>query len=259
MEYPSFTVITVCLNPGSKLAATVDSVETQNYASVEHVIVDGGSRDGTRNWLVANSSRFQRWVSKPDNGLYDAMNTGLSLATGDFVVFINAGDRLAGPETFVELAHLAGPETDILYGEVLLVDQDRSPLGLRSEITTQCLPDQLTWQSLSMGMAVCHQGFISRRAIAPAFVTNNLSADIDWAIKCLQRSRHTVRAPGVVAEFLTGGISQKHFARAMFDRFLILNRHFGTWNNLKNHFRIILRRLSFQSSARTHKAPLKNG
>ncbi len=248
---PLVTVITVTFNSGSKLEGTIRSVLEQHYEYIEYLIVDGASSDQTldviKTWEAGNERQTQpkifRWISEPDNGLYGAMNKALRMATGEFVLFLNAGDHFFSPETVGDLMQKAENSTDVIYGEVMLVDENRNHLGTRSELTTQKLPAELNWKSLQMGMVVCHQAFLVRRSLAPFYLANNLAADIDWVIEVLKKSSKTVNSGLVVAEFLTGGVSKQKHRLSLYDRFVILQKHFGFLPNLWNHLLIVLRSL----------------
>lgn len=243
MESPSVSIITVVFNARELLEGTMQSVFSQSWPHIEYIVVDGGSKDGAADLLRANDSRIAAWVSEPDKGLYDAMNKGLRMATGDFVWFLNAGDQLFAPDTVEKVMAKCSPTTDILYGEVMLVGDDRRHLGTRSELSAQKLPAHLTWKSLRLGMVVCHQAILVRRDIAPSFIENNLTADIDWVIQALKKSRETVHTGLILAEYLQGGVSKKRHRQSLKDRYAVLRRHFGFLPNLLGHFWILARAL----------------
>jgi glycosyltransferase involved in cell wall biosynthesis len=89
---PKISIITVCYNAEKQLKKTIDSVINQTYKNIEFIIIDGASSDNSLELLKTYSSSINFWVSEPDHGIYDAMNKGLSVATGDYVQFLNAGD-----------------------------------------------------------------------------------------------------------------------------------------------------------------------
>jgi glycosyltransferase involved in cell wall biosynthesis len=89
---PKISVITVCFNVGSKLNRTIQSVLEQTYLSVEYIIIDGGSKDSTLDIISSFEKEIDYIISEPDAGIYDAMNKGINLATGDLIIFLNAGD-----------------------------------------------------------------------------------------------------------------------------------------------------------------------
>jgi hypothetical protein len=241
MESPSVSIITVVFNARELLEGTMRSVFSQSWPHIEYIVVDGGSKDGTADLLTANSGRIAAWVSEPDKGLYDAMNKGLHMATGDFVWFLNAGDHLFAPDTVEKVMEKCRPATDVLYGEVMLADDARRHLGTRSELSAQKLPTHLTWKSLRLGMVVCHQAILVRRSIAPFFIENNLTADIDWVIQALKKSRETINTALILAEYLQGGVSKKRHRQSLKDRYAVLQRHYGFLPNIFGHVWILLR------------------
>lgn len=95
---PKITIVTVTYNCASLLEATMESVFLQTYPNVEYIIIDGGSTDGTVDLIKAHEAKISCWVSEPDKGIFDAMNKGIGRATGEWINFMNAGDRLASPE-----------------------------------------------------------------------------------------------------------------------------------------------------------------
>jgi glycosyltransferase len=97
------SVVTVCLNRAAFLEQTIQSVQAQSYPEVEHIIIDGGSTDGTLAILKRHGSKLHHWVSEPDRGMYDAINKGCNRATGDYIHILNSDDYLAGPHVYSEV------------------------------------------------------------------------------------------------------------------------------------------------------------
>ncbi|MFZ4635301.1 MAG: glycosyltransferase family 2 protein [Saprospiraceae bacterium] len=241
---PTFTIITVVYNGEQLLPGTMNSVFSQTYIDYEYLIVDGASRDSTRALIAAAEDRFEgrmRWLSEPDKGLYDAMNKGLRLAEGTFVWFLNAGDYLHAADTLEQVAAKIGPLTDVLYGDTLLVNDDRAPLGLMSVLSTRSLPAQLHWRDYLGGMRVVHQSFVPRLALAPKYETGNLCADYDWCIRILKQSRENVHTGLVLSDYLAGGLSKKRHRQSLLDRFRVMQRHFGLGAALRAHVFIVWR------------------
>jgi glycosyltransferase involved in cell wall biosynthesis len=238
---PTFSIITVCYNPGELLKITMDSIRSQSCSDFEYLVIDGNSKDGTQSLIKENQDLITSWISEPDRGLYDAMNKGLRQAKGDFVWFVNAGDSIFHSDTLLKLKEKITSNTDVLFGEVMLVNDERKELGTRSELTTQKLPNVLNAESLKYGMVVSHQGFLPSRKIAPSYLADNLCADIDWVIYCLKRSRENVRLEEPVAHYLTGGLSKKRHRQSLKDRFWVLRRHYGLGWTLWAHFVILIR------------------
>ena len=97
--HPKFSIITVTYNAGALIEDTIQSVITQTYKNIEYIIVDGASTDKTMSIVTRYREHIHTVVSEPDHGLYDAMNKGIRLATGDYVCFLNAGDELHEDDT----------------------------------------------------------------------------------------------------------------------------------------------------------------
>ena len=116
------SIVTVCLNSARSIGDTLASVNAQTHVEVEHIVIDGGSTDGTQDLVRAQGQRVSRLVSEPDRGIYDAMNKGLALATGDIVGFLNADDVFASPETAARIDQAFAPGVDACYGDVVYVD-----------------------------------------------------------------------------------------------------------------------------------------
>lgn len=125
------TVATVTYNAAALMERTIASVEEQNYRHVEHIIVDGNSEDSTLELIhhyqernsVADIRHEIACLSEPDNGLYDAMNKAIDMATGHYIVFLNAGDRFHSPDTLSLIASAAATARPaVVYGDTHLVD-----------------------------------------------------------------------------------------------------------------------------------------
>lgn len=256
-----FSIITIVYNGASLIEGTMQSVVNQSFTDWEYLIIDGASSDNTmaivEKYQVKHSlSHAERDVAQPrhhisciselDKGLYDAMNKGLKHAKGDFVLFLNAGDRLFDTRVLENVAAQIKPNTDILYGETMLVNDDRQHIGTRTDLTVQKLPPQLQWQHMRMGMVVCHQSFFAARRIAPLYIEQNLAADIDWVINCLKEGRGVVNTQLIVSEYLMGGVSKKRHRQSLKDRYQVLKHHFGFLPNIFNHTLIVFRAVWFK-------------
>ncbi len=244
-----FTVITCTYNAATVLQRTLDSVRAQTWGDLEHLIIDGASRDDT----VAMAEAYCREcrddddgheiavVSEPDRGLYDAMNKGIARATGDYIVFLNAGDTLPDADTLETVASYVAdgePLPAVLYGDTDIVDADGHFLRHRRLSP----PDRLTWRSFRHGMLVCHQAFYARTDIArdtPYDLHYRYSADVDWCIRIMREGtrRHLAlrRVPHVVAHFLDGGMTTANHRASLGERFRIMARHYGLVTTLVMH------------------------
>lgn len=241
------SIITVTYNAERFLERTIRSITGQEDcvlgSDYEYVVVDGGSTDGTLDLIRQHETAISYWRSEPDQGLYDAMNKGQKQATGDFVWFINAGDELYDAQTLRSLLDYmdSRPPCDVYFSDALFVAEDGSPVGLRSQVTPHRLPTELRWQDMAMGMKVSHQAFVARRSLAPAYPIDNLSADLDWEIRCLKAARRVGYVPFELCRYLVGGLSVQKHRQSLIDRFKVLSWHFGLAPTLWNHARIVWR------------------
>ena len=235
------SIITITYNAEQYLERTIQSIINQSDQNFEYLIIDGKSKDGTLQIAEKYKNRVDKLISEPDKGLYDAMKKGLKNATGDFVWFMNAGDEINDNQAVEKIYKAISDKTDVLYGDTFFVNNDGNIQGLRSEITPHHLPKNLKWQDMKLGMLVCHQAFIARKSIAPFYMENNLSADVDWEITCLKRANEVKYLDFVVAKYLTGGISNKQLKRSLLDRYEVLKKHFGLMGALSAHSQILFR------------------
>jgi GT2 family glycosyltransferase len=240
---PLFSIITIVYNGDALLPGTVESVLNQGFESYEHLIIDGASKDNTLNLIREYAQKNPRikWISEPDKGLYDAMNKGQAMAQGTYLLFLNCGDHLHSPDTLQKLADSIEPDTDVLYGETLLVDDNRNPAGTMSEWSTRKLPEQLDWKKYLGGMLVVHQSFLPRRTLVEPYVEQNLCADFDWCIRILKKSRKNTLAPIIISDYLMGGMSKQRHRQSLIDRFKVMTWHFGWLQTIWAHLVIVLR------------------
>lgn len=252
---PLITIATVTYNAEATLQRTLDSVAAQDYGKIEHLIVDGVSTDKTlslvQRYVEQNNNRHQiRLTSEPDEGLYDAMNKALSLATGEYIVFLNAGDKLHSETTISEVVtctnlkkgNLRNPA--IIYGETDLVDNKGRFLRHR-RLTT---PENLTWKSFLSGMRVCHQSFYARTDIAKSENYNlnyRYSADYDWCIrimkKAAKRRLRIVNTHLILTDYLNEGMTTRNHRKSLIERLKLMAHHYGWPSAIAAHAWFIIR------------------
>ena len=224
---PKFSIITVTYNAASVIMPTLESVIAQGYTDYEYILVDGGSKDDTVAIAKTSGIQFAHVISERDKGIYDAMNKGISLATGDYLCFLNAGDAFYAPDTLQTIAGAIADENelpDVLYGETAEVDDSRKFVRMRRLQA----PEKLDWRSFRNGMLVCHQAFYARRGIAPMYdLKYHLSADVDWCIKVMKRAKKMVNVNATVVNYLQNGISLQCHRQSLIERFKIMSKHYG--------------------------------
>ena len=251
-----FTIVTVTFNAEATLPATLASIAGQDYPQVEHLIIDGASTDNTMSLLhryqeenaVQHSSHEISIVSEPDHGLYDAMNKAILRAKGDYLVFLNAGDRLHISGTLTNLARQLdgwpGKLPAVLYGETDLVDTEGRFLRHRRLQA----PGDLTWRSFRSGMLVCHQSFYVRTDLArrePYDLSYRFSSDFDWSIRIMKLAQ----AEGlilkdshlVLTDYLNEGLTTRNHRRSLLERLRIMTKHYGWVSTVAMHAWFALR------------------
>ncbi|RXF71617.1 glycosyltransferase family 2 protein [Arcticibacter tournemirensis] len=228
---PLLSVITVVFNNAANIERTVLSVINQTYPNIEYIIIDGASSDGTLNVIEKYRDRIAVVMSETDKGIYDAMNKGLALATGDYVLFMNSGDEIYTNDT-VEKVFSCSPDADIYYGETEMYDEDWKSLGKRRHHA----PERLNSGSFRFGMSVSHQAiYIKRNLVSLYNLDYQLSADIDWILNALTKATKIVNTKMYVAKYLVGGMSKKKHRLSLIERFKIFNKYYGLIPNLLNH------------------------
>lgn len=233
---PKLSVITIVYNNVKDIERTMLSVLNQTYTNIEYILIDGASIDGTKDIIYKYKDRLANFISEPDKGIYDAMNKGLALATGDYILFMNSGDEIYEPETVADV-FASAPSGDIYYGETEMYDENWKSLGQRRHRA----PEHFDWHSFKFGMNISHQAiYIKRSLTEPYNLQYKYSADIDWIIKAAKKSSNVVNTHLYVAKYLVGGISkQKHLA-SLKERFKILSYYYGFIPNIFNHLIISL-------------------
>lgn len=238
---PKFSIITITYNAASVIEPTLQSVLAQTYRNYEYLIIDGGSKDDTVAKAKASGITFAHIISEPDKGLYDAMNKGIGLATGDYLCFLNAGDSFFAPDTLQTIATAANKEKtlpDVLYGETAEVDKARNFVRMRRLKA----PKELNWRSFKDGMMVCHQAFYAKREIAPMYdLKYRFSSDVDWCIKVMKRSSRIINVNATVINYLQDGLSIQNHRTSLKERFCIMSKHYGLLPTIARHLWFILR------------------
>ena len=254
-----FTVVTITYNAEAVLERTLQSVLRQTYEGVEHLIVDGNSKDGTmamaeqyKQKSDASDNHHKVIIqSEPDRGIYDAMNKGLTQASGDYIVFMNAGDFFPQDDTIVQIVHRCHlsemPTAElpaVLYGNTDIVDGEGHYLYPRRLQP----PAQLTWRSFRHGMLVCHQAFYVRTDIAknlPYDTQYRFSADVDWCIRVMREADRMglplYNINIVVANYTEEGATTKNHQASLKERYRVMSHHYGRISTFLMHLWFVIR------------------
>ena len=203
------TVITVSFNAKDALQKTMHSVIMQDYKNVEYIIIDGGSTDGTPSMLREYDGKIDRWVSEPDNGIYDAMNKGVALATGDYCIFMNAGDCFADSST-ISRATEDFLDADVIYGDITKDGKLKRSLSPRN----------------CHKMFYCHQAAFIRTSLLREFpfdIRHRFSADFKQAKQLYLAGKKFRQTNIVIATFDTTGISNTQRSKGLCDNIKVIN------------------------------------
>jgi glycosyltransferase involved in cell wall biosynthesis len=228
---PILSVITVVYNNAADIERTMLSVVNQTYKGIEYIVVDGGSIDGTLQIIEKYKDRIAKLISEKDKGIYDAMNKGLAIATGDYVLFMNSADEFYSADTVANV-FAAEPNADIYYGETEMIGPNGESLGQRRHAA----PENFTWRSFKYGMSVSHQAiYIKRSLVEPYDPRYQLSADIDWILRAAKKAKSIANVHQYVAKYQVGGMSKLKHRQSLAERFDIMKRHYGLLPTIFNH------------------------
>jgi glycosyltransferase involved in cell wall biosynthesis len=201
---PLVSVVTVVINDAHGLQETIDSVRSQTYPNIEHIVVDGGSTDGTVEYLE-NLEGDVRWLSEPDDGIADAMNKGAAMAAGEWINFMNAGDIFVDGNTVERFLHERDPEAELIYGDQIIRYDTCSVYAQARSLWTVCF-------SMPFG----HQALFARTALLRSYPFRThyrIVADVDFVYEhYLQGKRfHHLHFPVTVYRY--GGVSTQWLPR----------------------------------------------
>lgn len=187
MNKLKLSLITVCYNSEKTILDTIKSVEIQDYDNIEYIVVDGASKDKTVQIVRENSSRLSKFISEPDKGLYDAMNKGIKLATGDVMAFINSDDMYIDKEAIstIMTRFRMDRNTQIAYGDLWYVDAENTSIKLRNWVSGDYSPIKLQF-----GWMPPHPLFFAKKQLFDELggfdQSFKISADYDLMLRFLQ-------------------------------------------------------------------------
>lgn len=204
------SIITVAYNSAATIQATLRSVASQIHGEVEHIVIDGASTDGTVALLHQHGAHAMRWVSERDAGIYDAMNKGLRLASGDIIGFLNADDRYAHAQVLAHVAQAMEQEPlDALLGDAAFFHADAPERLVRRYDSGRFHPRKIGW-----GWMPAHPAAFFRRGVfarTGEFKTDyRIAGDYEWIARAFQHGPlHYRHLPEVLVHMQTGGISTR--------------------------------------------------
>jgi glycosyltransferase involved in cell wall biosynthesis len=202
------SVITVCYNSASTLVNALNSVAEQDWPFVEHIVIDGGSTDGTVEIINRYGSKIAKFVSEPDSGIYDAMNKGLDRATGDIICFLNADDCYTSCNVFSRVAtQMQLHALDALMGDVYFFDNAKPDHIVRRYRSDRFSPERLAWGWMPAHPAL----FLSKTLVQRVghFRTDyRIAGDFEYIVRVFKNNDiHYEHLPEVLVRMQIGGIS----------------------------------------------------
>jgi glycosyltransferase involved in cell wall biosynthesis len=217
------TVVTVCRNVKSSLEKTMNSLLHQSYAHIDYVIIDGASTDGTPEML--GKTEGIRWISEPDKGIYDAMNKGIRMAEGEWVIFMNAGDVFASDDTLSKVFSVER-DADVIYGDVIKGDNIKKAEPPHN----------------GHRMYFCHQSAFVRTSCLKEFpfdIQHRMSADFKQMKQLYLAGKTFMQLGFPIAVFDTSGVSNAQRSKGLYDNIQVI-REVDNW---KERLRLLPRLL----------------
>lgn len=245
MTLPKITVATVCRNTANTIEETLQNILSQNYENLEFIVIDGASTDDTLKILEKYKKHFTKFVSEPDKGTYDAMNKAISMATGEWIIFMNAQDRFVSPDSLRTIAQYLTNKHDVVYGgyyfeHVFGVTEYRPPISL---------------EQLWKGMNICHQAVFTRLSFLKEYPYNldyRIVADYDAILHQYYVQNARFLAAEIPVSILRGGgISDKKRIQSIQQQILVAEKYdhsishkiWRRFNLLNRMFRVFIRDL----------------
>jgi glycosyltransferase involved in cell wall biosynthesis len=210
---PLLTVVTAVFNGAPTIEHTILSVGEQTYNNIEHIIIDGGSADGTQDILRKYDHIIDYWVSEKDAGIYDAMNKGIALASGEVVGFLNADDFYASEDVLSKVAAVfSDPDVDACYADLCYVQQENIASVVRYWRSSPFRP-----RAFEKGWCPPHPTFFVRREIYERLggfdLSYRIAADVELMMRFLEK--HAIRAhyiPEVLVKMRMGGTTNRNLS-----------------------------------------------
>ena len=203
------SIITITYNSAKTVQRALASVQEQTYPDIEHVIVDGASTDGTKEIIEAYAAKHKnvRWVSEKDNGIYDALNKGIGMASGDVIGFLHSDDKLYSPDSIGQIAAaFASSKADVVYGDLQYCNGDR--------VIRRWKSNAFNPRALKYGWMPPHPTVYVRREVyqqvGPYDEWFRISADYDMMLRIFSAHYHTCYIPEVLVSMETGGASNRN-------------------------------------------------
>lgn len=213
------SIVTIVKNDSAGLEKTVKSVTAQTFQDYEFIIIDGASNDGTPDVINTFKQHFRKVISEPDNGIYDAMNKGIASASGEYIIFMNAGDVFASPEVLELVFSSVKGRPDVIYGDYL-VDYGYTTRLLHG------IPAEKIWQ----GMLTSHQSTLVRTELMRSYpfdLNLKIGADFGTLYKLAVKGCRFLYTPVTIAVIEPGGVSDRKRIQVYREHLQTVRRYCG--------------------------------
>lgn len=237
------SIITVCFNAQDTIEETLINIANQSYKNFEHIVIDGASTDRTIKIINKYKDNISNFLSEPDNGIYDAMNKGIKLATGDFIFFLNANDVLYDENVLKNVAEILdkNPDAKFLFGDVNNISEDKKTSVIQSY-------DKVKNVFYFINGNICHQSIFYHRSLFDEFghYSNQFKiyADWDFNIKCLVENKvEAIHLPITISNFQFGGMCTNIDNRKLFklENDILIKKHFPKYRFLIKTDRFLMK------------------
>jgi glycosyltransferase involved in cell wall biosynthesis len=204
------SVITACYNSARTIADTIRSVSSQSYRNIEHVVVDGGSRDGTLDIIAARRASIAKLIPGPDNGIYDALNKGLAESSGDIIGFLHSDDIYADDDVIECVAQeFSAHPLDAVYGDLAYIRNDDLDRIVRVYYSGRFRPSRIAW-----GWMPAHPALFLARKVFDTFgrfkTDYTIAGDFEFVARIFSTPGFKYRyLPKVLVKMRMGGVSTK--------------------------------------------------
>jgi glycosyltransferase involved in cell wall biosynthesis len=220
---PTISIVTVVYNNAANIESTILSIINQSYKNIQYIVIDGGSTDGTVDIIKKYEDKISFWVSEQDGGIYDAMNKGVKLATGEWINFINSGDSYYTNDVLKELVENTYFRTegiDVIYGNTQIIRQDRTK---KKKFVAGNDPNK-QW----MGPVFLHGAMFVKTQLQKRFLFKQsdkykICADFDFIYHLFHDRYRFVKIDLTIFNFMEGGISSNRIRNAKDVKMVVLS------------------------------------